>query len=298
MGAANPKENIMRWHNRSQSTPKDFKWAQENILKIPELDSEWQKYKTQYTQLQDIPLQSMDSATKAGFKQIKKLFKTSLKKQNLLSGFKLYKQQETLWSDDKNGKCIKLREKDWLENLKSATGLSTEDRKAARQKFKTLVQEACKDVEYDMPFANGGCMDKLADNYADLMGDFKQFLSNRDDPIVQKMATGILDGYETMTKCLEGEFEKKAPTCKEYIEKELNLKDTDVRKLLDQSDPLQKAVKIGVVWNRLGKVMHKVNDQDFWLNAPEDCKVSQGLEKAEVIKQFQDQFQDEVKFIG
>merc|ERR1712232_842612 len=105
MGAANPKENIMRWHNRSQSTPKDFKWAQENILKIPELDSEWQKYKTQYTQLQDIPLQSMDSATKAGFKQIKKLFKTSLKKQNLLSGFKLYKQQETLWSDDKNGKC-------------------------------------------------------------------------------------------------------------------------------------------------------------------------------------------------
>jgi hypothetical protein len=154
--------------------------------------------------------------------------------------------------------------------------------------------EACRDVDSTMPFANGGCIEKLADNYSTLMSNFKDFLHERSDANVSKMADGLTNGYIIMQKCLTADFEKKAPTCKEYVKQELQLDDLQVGNVIGEGEGLAKAVKIGVEWNKLGKGIGKIMDEDFWLNAPEDCGVASNLEKVDTLQAWKGDFDQEL----
>jgi hypothetical protein len=289
--AANPIENMMRWHKRASNTPEKMKWAKAKSTKDY---APYKAYKAEYLKFKSMDSKLMDGATKAAMKKVKYLFKKSLQKKHLLTGYKLYQQQEKLWGDDKVGKCIRLRNQDFMKNLKPVWGISEEDRKAQRLELKAKLMEACRDVDSTMPFANGGCIEKLADNYSTLMSNFKDFLHERSDANVSKMADGLTNGYFIMQKCLTADFEKKAPTCKDYVKQELQLDDLQVENVIGEGEGLAKAVKIGVEWNKLGKGIGKIMDEDFWLNAPEDCGVASNLEKVDTLQAWKGDFDHEL----
>jgi hypothetical protein len=289
--AANPIENMMRWHKRASNAPEKMKWAKAKSTKDY---APYKAYKAEYLKFKSMDSKLMDGATKAAMKKVKSLFKKSLHKKHLLTGYKLYQQQEKFWGDDKVGKCIRLRKQDFMKNLKPVWGISEEDRKAQRYELKAKLMEACRDVDSTMPFANGGCIEKLADNYSTLMSNFKDFLHERSDANVSKMADGLTNGYIIMQKCLTADFEKKAPTCKDYVKQELQLDDLQVGNVIGEGEGLAKAVKIGVEWNRLGKGIGKIMDEDFWLNAPEDCGVAGNLEKVDTLQAWKGDFDQEL----
>ena len=289
--AANPKENMMRWHKKAIDTPEKMKWARAKSTKDY---APYKAYKAEYLKFKSMDSKLMDGQTIAAMKKVKSLFKKSLHKKHLLTGYKLFQQQEKIWGDDKVGKCIRLRKQDFMKNLKPVWGKSEEDRKAQREQFKAQLLEACKDVDPTMPFANGGCIEKLADNYSTLMSNFKDFLHDRSDANISKMADGLTNGYSIMKQCMTADFKKKSPTCKDYFKQELQLDDFQVENVLGEGEGLANAVKIGLGWNKLGKGINKIMDEDFWLNAPEDCGVAGNLEKVDTIQAWKAELDQEL----
>jgi hypothetical protein len=111
--AANPKENMMRWHKRASNVPEKMKWAKAKSTKDY---APYKAYKAEYLKFKSMDSKLMNGPTKAAMKKVKSLFEKSLHKKHLLTGYKLYQQQEKFWGDDKVGKCIRLRKQDFMKN--------------------------------------------------------------------------------------------------------------------------------------------------------------------------------------
>lgn len=84
-------------------------------------------------------------------------------------------------------------------------------------------------------------------------------------------------------------FEKKSPTCKQYLEKEFKDESSSFEddKSKDSAGVMSETVKIGFKWNKFGKAMKKLMDEDFWLNSPEDCGIHGSVNIKPVVEKIQ-----------
>merc|ERR1712062_300530 len=160
-------------------------------------------------------------------------------------------------------------------------GTSEEERSKNREEIKQNIAVACKSVEENLPFTNGGCMIQLNNQYHELISVFKEFIRNKSEENIKKMTDGVMNGFKIIkNECFE-KAEKKHKNCAEYLKKELDIGE---HKLEDDNNKKSwvKAIQIGFKWNKLGKTIEKLSDESFWLNSPDECDIVKQAD--EVIK--------------
>ena len=77
-------------------------------------------------------------------------------------------------------------------------------------------------------------------------------------------------------------FKQQAPTCKEYLEKELNV--NDLHLLKNGIGGVMNTLKMGMQWGQISNVMNKLMSEDLWINAPDDCGISLKEKVAPLVK--------------
>jgi len=68
--------------------------------------------------------------------------------------------------------------------------------------------------------------------------------------------------------------------CRKYIVREFGFKPQEQAK-----DRVSSTVDINNKWNRFSSVLKRMADEDFWLNAPEDCEVSPDVDGKKIEKE-------------
>jgi len=91
--------------------------------------------------------------------------------------------------------------------------------------------------------------------------------------LISRINKGFASLSNIAESCITNkEFLRKSPSCIEYIKNHLMSDET--RQWMDEETGY-----FGILsrWKQIKKVYHKFNDPEFWLEAPEDCGVLNGL---------------------
>lgn len=205
-------------------------------------------------------------------KRLNKEFKKSHKDLRLVNDFIVYKNQLQDWEESANGNCLRAR----LNHLKSNPLNWLTESNEQKSENEAAIKAACKNVENKfLPFANGSCFDQLDEIFEQTLGcikDLTTIITNTTETI-QCVKDSITKGIDIITgQCQNPMFGEHAPTCKEYLEKELNVKDLEILKK-EVNGNVQNTFTMAMKWNQMGKVMGKLMNQDIWINAPDDCGV-------------------------
>jgi len=283
----NWKENIMRWNKKRNMNNPRFKWAQQNFQK-PNFKP-FQFYKKEWNQkYKGLKINEIDAAKKKRMMMFKRLMQKARAKANLLRGFVVYQKQRGVWERSNAGKCLTMRKKDFVLNLSPMWGVVNEERQKKHEEFKKDMAAACEGVNKALPFSNGGCMEQLTDHYAQFINSFKEFLHNKSEENIKKLKEGHFKALHILkTQCIGGlmSIEKKSPACKKYIVNEFGFNNN--QQMEDQQEVVEKpwkaAIKIVHKVNKFKKIVQKLTDEDFWLNAPEDCGVSKDVDTSKLV---------------
>jgi len=264
------RENLMRWNRMKHRNHKKWQMAKNNF-EHPQDFKPMEALKAKLINLKKEVNKSSDD--KQEIIRLKKAIVGSDKDQFLGQDFEMYKKQADLWYKSDAGSCVSLYAKDYFNNLSKFWGISEDQRTKNREEIKGKIELACKNVEQYQPFANGGCMIQLANQYHELIAVFKEFLHNKSDGDTQKrMIDGVVNGFNIIKKeCFE-KLHNKHENCGDYVRKELDLEE-DTEEKLKNANAFVKAIKIGFKWNKLGRSIKKLSDEGFWLNSPDECDV-------------------------
>jgi len=157
-----------------------------------------------------------------------------------------------------------------------------------------LVQEICEKVPKNLPFSNGGCIDKLNEHYRSL----QEFLINinLENPYqlgfeATKLLNKTLNIFNNECMAPIKSLTENSGQCLTYLQK--SLVDANIgfnNDLLDGSQSNMMNVFLPLKLDYLKKFMFKILSDDFWMNAPTDC----GLYKLDKATEEEKNFDSDV----
>jgi len=262
---ANPKANMLRWEHKTEEFISKVQGFTENI------DASNKRLSFLREKLGPMMTNSHPSMKDQHMmKNLRRGIAMMEARQRLVDQYKTWQTQKSKWDNSDIAKCLESRKRKFTDSLLPGVfGSDAEQATAHTQGMSEVWKECEKITNKNLPFANGGCFDKLAESISELSLGFGKLFTSNEGTLglpswLEKLqgAIGIVQN-----QCISPT--DKNQTCQEYFKSELE--DSDIEEMKNSDG--QTSMSVAFKFNGFKDVMKKLMDKEFWLNAPEDCGV-------------------------
>lgn len=271
--ANNWKHNMMRWR-KNMKKEKGLK-NKLHKLQADVKNKNWKSPKhfrqkmNQFKKKHGNMYHRYTPAQKKEFDALKNMIKKANKEHYLMKGWNVFKGQNEQWEASHIGKCLKARATRWKDVIENKVWKNPGKIKKDNRK----IHKFCDKVEHGhLPFANKGCIMGLEQDYEKLVHDIEDFKQkNKLKEKINHLKNDFNKVFiDFKTKCMNEHMDN-TPKCKEYVEE--HLKAAHAKFITNPIDEKNHEMKLAFKLEQLATVMKEINSRDFWLNAPDDCKI-------------------------
>jgi hypothetical protein len=230
-----------------------------------------------------------DTSTLRQVKNLRRAVSMMEARQRLVDQYKTWQSQKSSWDESPIAKCLESRKAKFADSLMPGLLVGEVEQKAQHDTDMQGVWDECEKIgNKSLPFAKGGCFDKLAENFNGLSISFAKLWNP------SKIGTkwdSFLDTLHKSFGTIENECVNapvKNQTCQEYFKEEL--KDSKIEEMKNNEGVTSMAVAFK--WNGFKDTMKKLMDKDFWLNAPEDCGITSEQQAAGLAEDMENEYEN------
>ena len=269
----NPMQHIRHW----ASMPMHFKEKIKKIMMFSKRNNiDVDKMIDKIFDVKELAWKENNKFGKDAYNKFNKSLKYAEQWANTLESYQSYMKERNTWSESNIAKCLHAR----IENIKKYN----ENKLNNSQE----VKEACDNLASNLPFSNGGCIDKLDEHYYKIQS-FINNVSLQDPVNLGSEATDLLKKTMNIfeTECLAPmkSLSNTSTECVNYLKK--SLIDANIAVNKDQNTSESSGVVemfLPLKMDYLRKFMFKILSDDFWINAPSDCNLYNNEEVTEEEK--------------
>jgi hypothetical protein len=281
---SNPKANMLRWEHKTE----------EFINTVEGMSKKLAKSDARLSYLRDklaplITQASPNTSTARKIQTLRRAVSMMEARQRLIDQYNTFKSQKSAWDTSPIAKCLESRKAKFADSLMPGL-LQTEPESIARHNtdMESVWDECEKIANKSLPFAKGGCFDKLAENFNGLSAKFGKLWNPAKEGTKWDSFLNTLESSigTIENECVNGR--EKNQTCQEYFKEEL--KDSKIEEM--KSNDGHTSMAVAFKWNGFKDVMKKLMDKEFWLNAPEDCGVVSEVQAEGLAENMERKYQD------
>jgi hypothetical protein len=263
---SNPHANMLRWEHKTEEFIKKVEGMSKNLAAS---DKRLEFLRTKLAPL--LTQANPDTSTLRQVKNLRRAVSMMEARQRLVDQYKTWQSQKSSWDASPIAKCFESRKAKFADSLMPGLLLGDLEQKAQHDFDMQGVWDECEKIgNKSLPFAKGGCFDKLADNYNFLTRSFDK-LSNPNGTATENIIFFI--AFEASILIIENECfntQENNQTCHEYFKEALrHLVIEDMKNQIGIP-----SMSVELKWWEFQDTFKVLMDKEFWLNAPEDCWIT------------------------